>query len=64
MTDSSGWCVHEDISRDHKPANRTEISQLGQPIDPTRKSLIGGVSQQIINFQTELNYPRSRFKQN
>ena len=59
MTDSSGWYVHGDISTDHKSANKIEISQLGQPIHPP----IGGVSQKIVNFQTEWNYHRSRFTQ-
>ena len=30
MTDSSGWCVYEDISTNHKSANRIELSQLGK----------------------------------
>ena len=30
MTDSSGWCVHGDISTDHQFPNRTELSGLGQ----------------------------------
>ena len=32
MTDSSGLCVHEDISTDHKYANRIELSQLGKDL--------------------------------
>ena len=30
MIDSSEWCVHGDISKGHKSANRIELSQLGQ----------------------------------
>ena len=30
MTDSSGWCVHGDVSTDHPSANRIELSGLGQ----------------------------------
>ena len=30
MIDSSEWCVHGDISEDHKSAIKIEISQLGQ----------------------------------
>ena len=30
MIDSSEWCVHGDISEDHKSAIKSELSQLGQ----------------------------------
>ena len=30
MIDSSEWCVHGDISKDHKSAIKIELSQLGQ----------------------------------
>ena len=70
MTDSSGWCGHRDISTDHKSTNRIELSQLGQDLfdcysfNMTHTStqshihppICVGVSQQMINFQTELNY--------
>ena len=32
MTDSSGWCVHGDISKYHKSANRINLSQLVQEL--------------------------------
>ena len=30
MIDSSGWCVHGDISIDHQSTNRIELSGLSQ----------------------------------
>ena len=71
MTDSSGWCVHGDISTDHQSASRIELSGLGQNLfdfsnfdmTPPIDSFINpythpqvGVSPQIITLQTELNY--------
>ena len=61
-------CLHGDISTDHQSTNRIELSHLGQnlfhfsesdmspPTSPPIQPQVA-VSLQIINIETDLNFP-------